>query len=89
VWERDTIAAAEVVVASAEEGDCRGALLGLKRAWPTSVGCGHCRTEAEEEGVAAGEEDGTTGAAAEGEMAASWEESIAERRISVLVYLGL
>ena len=87
--ERDTIAAAEVVVASAEEGGSRGALLGLKRAWPTSVGCGHCRTEAEEEGVAAGEEDGTTGAAAEGEMVASWEESIAERRRSVLVYLGL
>jgi hypothetical protein len=48
----------------------RGALLGLKRAWPTSASFGHCRTEAEEEGSAAtGEEDGTTGAA-EGEIAA-------------------
>jgi hypothetical protein len=25
--------------------------LGLKRAWPTSVGCGHCRTKVEEKGV--------------------------------------
>jgi hypothetical protein len=61
----------------------------LKRAWPTFVGCGHCRTEAEEEGgVAAAKEDGTTGAA-EGEIAVGWEESIVERRGSVLVYLGL
>jgi len=89
VWERDTIAAAEAIETSAEEGYNRGALLGLKRAWPTSVGCGHCRTKAEEEGgVVAGEEDGTTGAA-EGEIAAGWEESIAERRGGVLVYLGL
>jgi len=90
VWERDTFATAEAAVASAKKGGSRGALLGLKRAWPTSVGCGHCKTEAEEEsGVAAREEDGTTGTAAEGEMAASWEESIAEGRRGVLVYLGL
>ena len=89
MWERDTIAAAEAVETSAKEGCSRGALLGLKRAWPTFVGCGHCRTEAEEEGgVAAVKEDGTTGAA-EGEIAAGWEESIVERRGSVLVYLGL
>jgi hypothetical protein len=37
----------------------------------------------------AGEQDGTTGAAVEEEMAASWEGSIAERRRGVLVYLGL
>ena len=89
MWERDTIAAAEAVETSAEEGCSRGALLGLKRAWPTSVGCGHCRIEAEEKGgVAAAKEDGTTGAA-EGEIVVGWEESIVERRESVLVYLGL
>ena len=71
MWERGTIATAEAVVASAEENGSRGALLGLKRAWPTSVGCGHCRTEAKEEGgPAAGVQDGTTGAAAEKERAA-------------------
>jgi hypothetical protein len=81
---------AEAAVASAEEAGSKGALLGLKRAWPTSVGYGHCRNKAEEEGgVAAGEEDGTIGATAEGEMAAGWEESIVERRRGVLVYLGL
>jgi hypothetical protein len=90
VWERDTIATAEAAVASAKEGGSRGALLGLQRAWPTSVGCGHSKTEAEEEGgAAAGEEDGTTDTAAEGKMAASWEESIVEGRRGVLVYLGL
>ena len=90
MWERDTIATVEAAVASTEEDGSRGALLGLKRAWPTSVGCGLCRTEAEEEGgVAAREEDGTTGAAAEGEMAAGWEEFIVERRRGVLVYLEL
>ena len=71
MWERDTIATAEVTMASAEKDGNRGALLGLKRAWPTCVGCGHCGTEAKEEGgVVAGEEDGTTSAAVEGEMAA-------------------
>jgi len=77
VWERDTIATVEATVASAasaEEAGSRGALLGLnwlRRAWPTSVCCGHCRTEAEEEsGPAAGVQEGTTGAAAEEEMAA-------------------
>ena len=80
MWERETIAAPKVAENAAEEGCSRGALLGLKRAWPTSVGCGYCRTEAEEEGGAAvGEEDGTTGVT-EGEIAAGWEESIAERR---------
>ena len=89
MWERDTIAMVEAAAASAEKDGSRGALLGLKRAWSTSIGCGHCRTEAEEEGGAvAGEQDGTTGAA-EGEIAAGWEESIVERRGSVLVYLGL
>jgi hypothetical protein len=81
---------AEAVVALAKEGGSKGASLGLKKAWPTSVGCGHCRTEAEEEGGAAtGKENGTTGAAAKGEMADSWEKSIAEGRKGVLVYLGL
>ena len=90
MWERDTIATEEAAATSAEEDGSRGALLGLNRAWPTSVGCGHCRTEAEEEGgAAAGEQDGTTDAAAEEEMAAGWEGSIAERRRGVLVYLGL
>jgi len=43
----------------------------LKKAWPTSVGCCHCRTKAEEEGgPAAGVQDGTIGAAAEEEIAA-------------------
>jgi len=79
-----------MAVASAKEGGSRRALLGLKRAWPTSVGCGHFKTEAEEEGgTAAGEEDGTIGTAVKGEMAASWEESSAEGRRGVLVYLGL
>ena len=69
MWERDTIATAEAAMASTEEDGSKGALLGLKRAWPTFVGCGHCRTEAEEEGgAAAGEEYGTTGVAAEGEI---------------------
>jgi len=81
---------AEAAAASAEEDGSRGALLGLKRAWSTSIGCGHCRTEAKEEGGAvAGEQDGTTGAAAKEEMAVGWEGSIAERRRGVLVYLGL
>jgi len=62
---------AEAAVASAERDGSKGALLGLRRAWPTSVCCGHCRTEAEEEsGLAAGVQEGTTGAAAEEEMAA-------------------
>ena len=57
-------------MASVEKDGSRGALLGLKRAWPTFVSCGHYGTEAEEEdGAAAGEEDGTIGATAEGEMA--------------------
>ena len=81
---------AEAAAASAEEDDSRGALLGLKRAQPTSVGCGHCGTEAEDEGgAAAGEQGGTTGAATEEEMATGWEGSIAKRRRGVLVYLGL
>ena len=88
MWERDTIATAEATMASAGKDSSRGALLGLQRAWPTFVGCGHCGTEVKEEGgVAAGEQDGTTGAAAEGEMAIGWEESIAESRRGVLVYL--
>ena len=70
MWERDTIATTEVTMASAEKDGNRGALLGLKRAWPTFVGSGHYGIEAEEEGgAAAGEEDGTIGATAEGEMA--------------------
>ena len=90
MWERDTIATAEVTMASAEKDDNRGALSGLKRAWPTFVGYGHYETEAEEEGgAAAGEEDGTTSTAVKGEMAVGWEESIAERRRCVLVYLEL
>ena len=90
MWERDTIATTEVTMASAEKDGNRGALLGLKRAWPTFVGSGHYGTEAEEEGgAAAREEDDTTSAAVEGEMAAGWEESTAERRRGVLVYLEL
>ena len=58
-------------MASAEEGGSRGALSGLRRAWPTSVCCGHYKAEAKEESCpAAGVQDGTTGAAAEEEMAA-------------------
>ena len=72
MWERDTIATAEVAVASAKEEGSRGALLGLKRVWPTSVGCGHCITKAEEEGgPTTGVQDGTTGVAAGEEMVAS------------------
>ena len=72
MWERDTIATTKAAVASAEEDGSRGALLGLRRAWPTFVCCGHCRTEAEEEsGPATGVQEGTTSAAAEEEMAAS------------------
>ena len=72
MWERDTIATAEVAMASVEKNGNRGALLGLKRAWPTFVGSGHYGTEAEEEGgAAAREHDGTTDAAAEEEMATS------------------
>jgi hypothetical protein len=54
------------------------------------VGCGHDRIETEEDsGVAAGEEGGIANAV-EGEVVGGWdEESIAERRESVLVYLGL
>ena len=62
---------AEAVVASTEEDGSKGALLGLKRAWPTSVGCGHCKTKAEEEGgPATGVQDDTIGAVAKEEMAA-------------------
>ena len=72
MWERDTIATTEATMASAEKDGSRGALLGLKRAWPTFVGYGHYETEAEEEGgAAAREHDGTTDAAAEEEMATS------------------
>jgi len=71
VWERDTIATAEAAVASAEEDSSRVALLGLRRAWTTSVCCGHCRTKVEEEsGPAAVVQEGTIGAAAEEEMVA-------------------
>jgi len=87
VWEREIIVAPET---ASEEGCNKGALLGLKRAWPPSVSYGHCRTEAEEDsGAAAGEEDDIIGAA-EGEVVGGWDkESIAEGRRSVLVYLGL
>ena len=63
-------------MASAEEGGSRGALSGLRRAWPTSVCCGHYKAEAEEESCPAAEEenckegDGTTDAAIEEEKAA-------------------
>ena len=71
MWERDTIATTEDAVASTEGAGNRGALFGLRRAWPTSVFCGVCRTKAEEEsGPAVGVHEGTNGAAAGEEMAA-------------------
>ena len=74
--ERDTIATVEADVVSADEDGSRGALSGLRRAWPILVCCGHCIIEAEEESCPAAEEEncneggGTTGAAAEEEKAA-------------------
>jgi len=87
VWEMETIVALET---ASEEGCNKGALLGLKRAWPPSMSCGHYRTESEEDsGAAAGEEDNIVGAA-KGEVVGGWDkESIAEGRRGVLVYLGL
>ena len=79
MWERDTIATAEAAVTPTDEDGSRGALSGLRRAWPTFVCCGHCRTETEEGSCPAVEEencpavgvqDGTTGAATGEEMAA-------------------
>ena len=65
VWERDTIATSEDAVPSAEGAGKRAALLGLRRAWPTSVFCGICKMKAEEEsGPAAGVQEGTNGSAA-------------------------
>jgi hypothetical protein len=56
--------AAEFAVTAAEEGCSKGELVGLKRAWSPSIGCGHGRTEAlEEAGVRAEEEVNTAGAA--------------------------
>jgi hypothetical protein len=54
------------------------------------MSCGHYRTEAEEDsGAAAGEEDDIVGVA-KGEVVGGWdEESIAEGRRGVLVYLRL
>ena len=43
-------------MALANKDGSREALSGLRRAWPTSVCCGHCRTEAEEGSCPAAEE---------------------------------
>ena len=83
--------ATESAVAAAEEEGCsRGELVGLKWGVAPSVGCGHDRTqELEEAGAAVEEETGTAGAAGR-EAACGWDEkSIAERRESVLICLGL
>jgi hypothetical protein len=54
------------------------------------VGCGHGRTEVEEEAGAAAKEEISIAGAAEGEAVSDWnEESIAEGRESFLIYLGL
>jgi len=90
VWEREAMLAAESAVTAAEQGYSKGELVGLKRAWSPSVGCGHGRIEVlKEAGVAAEKEVNTVGAA-EREAACSWDaKSIAERRESVLICLGL
>jgi adenylosuccinate synthase len=82
--------ALESAVTTAEKGCSRGKLVGLKRAWPSSVGCGHDKTEVLEKVGAATEEEGGTAGATEKEAACGWDEkSIAERRESVLICLGL
>ena len=80
VWKRKIIAAAEAAEAVSEKGCNRGVLLGLKRVWPPADGCGHGRTEAEDDrGAVAGEGAGTAGAT-EGEITGGCdEESIVER----------
>jgi hypothetical protein len=68
VWERETIAVEEAAQTTSEEGCNRGVLLGLKGAWPPAVGCGHGRTEVEEDSDAAAGEGANTVDAAEGEL---------------------
>jgi len=54
------------------------------------VGCGHGRTEVEEEAGAVAKEEINIAGAAEREAAGDWDEdSIAEVRESFLIYLGL
>ena len=82
--------AVKSAVTTAKEGCSRRELVGLKRAWPPSIGCGHDRTKALEEAGAATEEEAGTAGAAEREAASSWDEkSIVERRENVLISLGL
>jgi len=82
--------AVKSAVTTAKEGCRRRELVGLKRAWPPSIGCGHDRTKALKEARAAVEEEAGTAGAAEREAASSWDEkSIVERRENVLISLGL
>jgi hypothetical protein len=81
---------AEAAVTAAEEGCNRGELVGLKKAWPPSIGCGHGRAEALEEARVVVEVEADIAGAAERKVACGWdEESIAEGRESVLICLGL
>jgi len=81
---------AEAAVTAVKEGCNREELVGLKKAWPPSIGCGHERAEALEEARVVVEEEVGIAGAAEREAACGWdEESIAEGRESVLICLGL
>jgi hypothetical protein len=79
----------EAVEIVSKEGCNRGVLLGLKRAWPPTIGCSHGRTEVEEDSGAATGEEACTVKVAEGELPSWDEEFIVEERGSVLVCLGL
>jgi hypothetical protein len=82
--------AVKSVVTIAKKGCSRRELVGLKRAWPPSIGCGHDKTKALEEAGAAAEEEAGTAGAAEREATCGWDEkSIVERRETVLISLGL
>jgi len=77
MWERETIIATEVAETASEKGCNRGVLLGLMRAWPLAVRCGHGRTEAEEDSsVTVGEGAGIAGAVEEEVAGGCDEESI-------------
>jgi hypothetical protein len=78
--------AVKSVVTTSKKGCSRRELVGLKRAWSPSIGCGHDRTKALEEAGAAAEEEASTAGAAEREATCGWDEkSIVERRESVLI----
>jgi hypothetical protein len=82
--------AAKSAVAAAEKGCSRRELVGLKRAWPPSIGCGHSRTKALEEARVAAEKEAGIAGAVEREATCDWDEkSIVKRRESVLICLGL